>query len=87
MRASLTGQSIRFLEVTQTLRPNLFPFSLYAPTVRCVASPSSLAAGPCPTHAYLPPAPPRLIVVLFLQRGADGRFYIKRQEDYYQPQM
>ncbi|CEH13503.1 hypothetical protein CBOM_01423 [Ceraceosorus bombacis] len=29
----------------------------------------------------------RLIVVLFLQRGADGRFYIKRQEDYYEPQV
>ncbi|PWN88650.1 hypothetical protein FA10DRAFT_281115 [Acaromyces ingoldii] len=28
----------------------------------------------------------RLIVVLFLQRGADGKFYIKRQEDYYEPQ-
>ena len=29
----------------------------------------------------------RLIVVLELQRGADGKFYIKRQEDFYQPDM
>ncbi|PWN32972.1 uncharacterized protein FA14DRAFT_174618 [Meira miltonrushii] len=28
----------------------------------------------------------RSIIVLYLQRGADGRFYVKRQEDYYQPQ-
>ena len=28
----------------------------------------------------------RSIIVFYLQRGADGRFYVKRQEDYYQPQ-
>ncbi|KAN0066541.1 hypothetical protein ACQY0O_000635 [Thecaphora frezii] len=29
----------------------------------------------------------RLIVVLQLQRGADGKFYVKRQEDFYEPQV
>ncbi|KAE8215704.1 hypothetical protein CF327_g1062 [Tilletia walkeri] len=29
----------------------------------------------------------RLVVVLTLQRGQDGKFYIKRQEDLYQPQV
>ncbi|PWN53360.1 hypothetical protein IE53DRAFT_181428 [Violaceomyces palustris] len=29
----------------------------------------------------------RLVVVLQLQRGADGRFYVKSQEDFYEPQV
>ncbi|PWN30737.1 hypothetical protein BDZ90DRAFT_257799 [Jaminaea rosea] len=51
-----------YVDAAQTLRPNLFPFSLYTPTAR-------------------------ILVVLSLHKGADGLFYVHRQEDFYEPQV
>lgn len=51
-----------YVDAAQTLRPTLFPVSLYQPTLR-------------------------IVVLLHLHKGADGLFYIHRQEDFYAPQV
>ncbi|CAO1621936.1 unnamed protein product [Parajaminaea phylloscopi] len=51
-----------YVDAAQTLRPNVFPVSLWTPTLR-------------------------ILVVLQLHKGADGLFYVNRQEDYYTPHV
>jgi len=73
-----------FIDAVQTLIPSISALaSIRAPPCRYALT---FYPRRCPVQLTTYGQPRcSLIVVLFLQRGADGRFYIKRQEDYYDP--